>query len=216
MAPSPALPAASTPLYSPPTTTTMGGGYLSTAPHGRSANGSMAPTPAHHGAETPSSSLACPPSLAQLAPSHPQWSMGGSQEGLMAPLPTQSGATKPLTSLAMPSVPACSTMTTQSLSSPSPPLLKGGGASLAEHRATTVLQCWKRRIWLHCWFAQQTKLKQKRVCIQTLCHGASTYASLVGITRRQPPTPTNKLSNPKVLHHSFRTHGQPLPPWKRA
>jgi hypothetical protein len=28
--------------------------------------------------------------------------------------------------------------------------------------------------------------------------------------------PTNKPSNPKVLHHPFRTRGQPLPPRKRA
>ncbi len=78
MAPLPALPAASMPSYSPSTITTMGGGYLSMAPPGCSTKGSMAPTPAHHGAEMPSSSSARPPSLAQPAPSHPQRSMGGS------------------------------------------------------------------------------------------------------------------------------------------
>jgi hypothetical protein len=50
MAPLPALLSASTPSYSPPTTTRMGGGYLLTAPPGCSKKRPMAPTPAHHGA----------------------------------------------------------------------------------------------------------------------------------------------------------------------
>jgi hypothetical protein len=31
---------------------------------------------------------------------------------------------------------------------------------------------------------------------------------------RPPPTPTNKSSDPKILNHPFRSHGQPLPPRK--
>ena len=98
--------------------------------------------------------------------------------------------------------------------SPSPPIILGEGASLAEHRAATVLQCWKRRIWLRCWFDQQALLKQKRLRLQALCRGASTYASSVRGNRRPPPTPTEKSSDPKVLNHPFRSHGQLLPPRK--
>ena len=84
-----------------------------------------------------------------------------------------------------------------------------GGASLAEHRAATVLQCWKRRIWL-------CLLKQKRLRLQSLCRGASTYASSVWGNRHSPPTPAEKTSDPKDLRHPFRTHGQPLPLRKRG
>ena len=90
----------------------------------------------------------------------------------------------------------------------------GEGASLAQHRAATVLQCWKRRIWLRRWFNQQALLKQKRLRLQALCRGASTYASSVRGNRRPPPAPTDKSSDPKVLNHPFRTRGQPLPPRK--
>jgi len=57
-------------------------------------------------------------------------------------------------------------------------------------------------------------LKQKHLCLQTLCRGASTYASSVRGNLRPPPTPTKKSSDPKVLNHPFRTRGQPLPPRK--
>ena len=130
--------------------------------------------------------------------------MGGSSEGSMAPLSAYSRTAKPLPSSASPSVPA--------RFSPSPPIIMEEGASLAQHCAATVLQCWKRRIWLCCWFNQQATLKQKRLCLQALCCGASSYASSVWGNRRLPPPPTKKSSNPKVLHHPFHTHGQPLPP----
>ncbi len=90
------------------------------------------------------------------------------------------------------------------------------GASLAQHQAATVLQCWKWHIWLCCWFNQQAQLKQKCLCLQTLHCGASTYARLVGVNLCPPLTPTNKTSNPKALHHPVRTHGQSLPLWKRV
>jgi hypothetical protein len=95
-------------------------------------------------------------------------------------------------------------------------ILTGEGASLAEHRAATVLQCWERCIWLRRWFDQQALLKQKRIRLQTLCRGTSTYARLVQRNHPSPPTLTKKTSDPKVLHHPFRTRGQRLPPGKRA
>jgi len=103
---------------------------------------------------------------------------------------------------------------TQPSSSPSPATLTRGGASLAEHRAATVLQCWKQRIWLCRWFNQQALLKQKRLRLQALCRGASTNTSSVRGNRRPPPTPAEKTFDPKVLNHPFRTRGQPLPPRK--
>ena len=57
-------------------------------------------------------------------------------------------------------------------------------------------------------------MKQKRLRLQALCRGASTYASSVRGNRRPPPTPTEKSSDPKVLNHPFRSRGQPLPPRK--
>ncbi len=42
--------------------------------------------------------------------------------------------------------------------------------------AATTIQCWKRRIWLSCWFAQQAQLRQKRLHLKLLCRGASAYA----------------------------------------
>jgi hypothetical protein len=141
-----------------------------------------------------------------VSPSHPNHRMGGRSAGSMAPLPDTTGAAMPLPSLARRSPPA--------QFSPSPPIILGEGASLAEHRAATVLQCWKRRIWLRRWFDQQARLKQKRLHLQALCRGASTYASSVRGNRCPPPTPTEKSSDPKFLNHPFRSRGQPLPPRK--
>ena len=103
----------------------------------------------------------------------------------MAPTPAiPPQVTSPSSSKARLPTPARSTKTAsplqkQSSSSPSPATIKRGGASLAEHQAATVLQCWKRRIWLRRWFDQQALLKQKRLRLQALCRGASAYASLV-------------------------------------
>ena len=81
-------------------------------------------------------------------------------------------------------------------------------------RAATTIQCWKRRIWLSRWFAQQAQLRQKRHRLRLLCRGASAYARSVRGDRQPPPTPTEKSSDPKVLNHPFRSRGQPLPPRK--
>jgi hypothetical protein len=146
----------------------------------------------------------------------------GGEPGSNGHSPTTQQVSRPSPSKAHSSTPACLTMTVfqhhlmQSLPSPSPPILKGGGASLAQHQAATVLQCWKRRIWLCCWISQQAKLKQKHLCLKTLCRGASDYARLVRVNCRPPLTPTNKTSNPKALRHPFHTHVQTLPPWKRV
>ena len=81
-------------------------------------------------------------------------------------------------------------------------------------RAATTIQCWKRRIWLSRWFAQQAQLRQKRHRLRLLCRGASAYARSVRGDRQPPPTPTEKSSDPKVFNHPFRSRGQPLPPRK--
>ncbi len=82
--------------------------------------------------------------------------------------------------------------------------------------AATTIQCWKRRIWLDRWFAQQALQRQKRLRLQLLCRGASAYAMSVRGDHRPPPTPTNKTSDPKVLRHPFRDRGLPLPQRRRA
>ena len=156
-----------------------------------------------------------------VSPSHPHLHKGGST-GPMAPTPIiPPQVSSPSSSKACLPMPARSTKTAspqhvQSSSSPSPVIPRRGGASLAEHRAATVLQCWKRRIWLRRWFDQQALLKQKRLRLQALCRGASSYASSVRGNRRPPPAPTDKSSDPKISNHPFRTRGQPLPPRKRG
>jgi hypothetical protein len=82
--------------------------------------------------------------------------------------------------------------------------------------AATTIQCWKRRIWLDCWFTQQALQHQKRLRLQLLCPGASAYAVSVWGDCQPPPTPTNKTSDPKILHHPFRDRGLPLPRRRRA
>jgi hypothetical protein len=77
--------------------------------------------------------------------------------------------------------------------------------------AATTIQCWKRCIWLDCWFAQQALQCQKRLRLQLLCRGALAYATSVRGDRRPPPTLTDKTSDPKVLRHPFRDCGQLLP-----
>ncbi len=77
--------------------------------------------------------------------------------------------------------------------------------------AATKIQCWKRRIWLYRWFAQQALQCQKCLRLQLLCCSASEYAMLVQGDRPPPPTSTNKTSDPKVLRHPFRDCGLPLP-----
>ena len=134
----------------------------------------------------------------------------------MAPSPATHRVSSPSSSMAQTIMPARFTKTApqqrlQSSSYPSPPLPTRGGTSLAEHQAATVLQCWTRHIWLSRWFNQQALLKQKRLRLQTLFRGASTYASLVQGNRRPPPAPTKKSSDPKILNHPFRTRGRPLP-----
>ncbi len=60
----------------------------------------------------------------------------------------------------------------------------------------TTIQCWKWRIWLDRWFAQQAK---KHLCLCLLCHGALAYTMLIGGSRHSPPTPTDTPSTPKSL-----------------
>jgi hypothetical protein len=82
--------------------------------------------------------------------------------------------------------------------------------------ATTTLQCWKWHIWLDRWFAQQDIQCQKCLHLQSLCCGALAYAMSVRGDRRPPPTPANKPSDPKVLHHPFWDRGLPLPQRRQA
>ena len=193
--------------------------------HRGGSTGLMAPSPAiTPQVLSPSLSMVRPSTPARLTKTAPQQRLQTSSPtsrphhhrggtGPMAPTPAITPqVSSPSPSKARPPTPARSTQTAspqqkQSSSSPSPATLKRGGASLAEHRAATVLQCWKRRIWLRRWFNQQALLKQKRLRLQALCRGASTYASSVRGNRRPPPSPTDKSSDPKVLNHPFRNRG---------
>ena len=196
MAPSPMSFGASTPSYSPHSSVSfrsMGGEYTPTAWH------TLPSDEVTQSRRLTSSAV----STRQLdPPSQPLHCMGGSM-GLMAPSPRNHQVKRPSTGMARPPPPARLTKTTSpqrtlSSSSPSHPSLNRGGASLAKHRAATILQCWKRRIWLCCWFDQQATLKQKRLRLQALCRGTSAYASSVWGCRRPPPTLTEKTSDPKV------------------
>ena len=108
----------------------------------------------------------CPYLEMSVSPSHPHHHTGGSL-GPMAPSSANNRrVSRPSPSMAQIPMPTPARLTRtapqqcpQSLSPPSPPLPTRGGASLAEHRAATVLQCWKRRIWLRYWFDQQALLK---------------------------------------------------------
>jgi hypothetical protein len=135
---------------------------------GGSSTGLMVPPPATTEAATPSPSLARPSTPAWSYPSYTHQTMGGIPEGSMAPSSATTEAATPSPSLACSSLPAWST--------PSPPTTTGGGATAAEHRATMTLQCWKRRIWLSRWFAQQAEQRQRCLRLCSLCHGASAYA----------------------------------------
>ena len=201
MAPSPMSFGASTPSYSPHSSVSfrsMGGEYTPTA---------WTTPPSDEATRHSRLTSSAVPTRQLVPPSQPHHCREGSR-GPMAPSPATTEAAKPSPSLAHPFLPT--------RSSPSSAIPRRGGASLAEDRAATVLQCWKRRIWLCCWFDQQDLLKQKRLRLQALCRGALTYASSVRGNRRPPPAPTDKSSDPKVLHHPFRTRGQPLPPRKRG
>jgi hypothetical protein len=177
---------------------------------GRNSAGSMAPLPATTEAAMPLPSLARPSMPARSYPSHPHQTMGGIPKGSMAPSPATTEAAMPMPSLspACPSLPAWST--------PSPPITTGGGATAAEHRAATTLQCWKWRIWLSRWFVQQAEQRQRHLHLRSLCHGALAYAVLVWGNCQPPPTPTNKTSDPKVCRHPFWDRSLPLPRRRRA
>ncbi len=69
--------------------------------------------------------------------------------------------------------------------------------------AATTLQCWKRPIWLSCWFAQQAEQHQRCLRLRSLCRGALAYAVLVWGNCRPSPTPTDKTPDPKVFSHPF-------------
>jgi hypothetical protein len=149
MATSPMLFGASMPSYSPHSSMSfrsMGGEYTPMA----------WPTP-------PSDEVTQSSCLTSLAQSTRQLALG-----LMAPSPLHHQVKSLSTGVARPPPPARLTKTTSpqrmlSSSSPSQLSLNRGGASLAEHCAATVLQCWKRHLWLHRWFNQQAKLKEKRL-----------------------------------------------------
>jgi hypothetical protein len=157
-------------------------------------------------------------------PPHPHLHKGGGGTGPMAPPPAVTPqVSRPSSSMAQTPTPARSTKTApqQRLqsSSPLPPLhhfQHKGEQAWQSHQAATVLQYWKWRIWLRRWSDQQAMSKQKRLRLQTLCRGASTYASSVRGNRRPPPTRPKRPLDPKVLSHPFRTRGQPLPPRKRG
>jgi hypothetical protein len=197
----------------------MGGGSPCTRPHDRS-YGSMAPSPATTEAAKPSPSSAHPFLPTRSSPTHPLPTMGGSAA-------SAAGRAMPRSHQRL----AFTVSTLPGFADKSPWVMKAVNAVAHELQcwyrqhsirrylarqtrrrlAATTLQCWKRRIWLDCWFAQQYLQRQKCLRLQLLCCGASAYAMSVWGDRRAPPTPTDKPSDPKVLHHPFRDRGLPLP-----
>jgi hypothetical protein len=202
----------------------MGGGSPHTRPHDHS-YGSMAPLPATIEAATPSPSSARPFLPTRSSPTHPLPTMGGSP------------ALAACRALERSHQCLASTISKHTGFADANPWVMEEMNAVAhelqcwyqrhsfcwylawqtrQRLAATTIQCWKQRIWLDRWFAQQALQHQKRLCLQLLCCGASAYAVLVWGDRQPPPTPTDKTSDPKVLHHPFRDRGLPLPQRRRA
>ncbi len=187
--------------------------------------GLMAPSPATTEAATPLPSSACLFLPTRSSPTHPLPTMGGS---------AASAAGRALLCSLQRFVFAMST--DPGFADKNPWVMEAVNAVACElqcwyqrhsiHRylarqtrqclAATTLQCWKQHIWLNCWFAQQDIQRQKCLRLQLLCRGASVYAMSVRGDCRPPPTPTNKPSDPKVLHHPFQDRGLPLPQRRQA
>jgi hypothetical protein len=181
--------------------------------------GSMAPLPATTEVATPSPSLACPFLPTWSSPTHPLAIMGGSA-ALAACRALECIHQRLAFDMSKhPGFADANQWVMETINAVTRELqcwyqrhsIRGYLARQTRQRlAATTLQCWKRRIWLSCWFAQQAEQCQRCLRLRSLCRGASAYTVLVRGDRQPPPTPTDKTSNPKVLPHSFWDRGLPL------
>ncbi len=202
----------------------MGGGSPHTRPHNR-LYGSMAPSPATTEAAMPLPSLAHPFLPSRSSPTHPLPTMGGSAALAACHALECSHQRLASTMSKHPGFADANPWVMEEINAVARELLcwyqrhsiRWYLAWQTRQRLTaTTIQCWKRRIWLNRWFAQQALHHQKRLRLQLLCCGASAYTVSVWGDCRPPPTPTDKTSYPKVLHHPFRDCGLPLPRRRRA
>jgi hypothetical protein len=202
----------------------MGGGSPHTRTHDCS-YGSMAPSPATTEVATPSPSSARPFLPTRSSPTHPLPTMGGSAALAAYRALERSHQRLASTMSKHPGFADATPWVMEEINAVARELkcryrrhsIRWYLARQTRRRlAATTIQCWKRRIWLDHWFAQQALQRQKRLRLQLLCRGASAYAVSVRGDRRPPPTPTDKTSDPKVLRHPFQDHGLPLPQRRRA
>jgi hypothetical protein len=227
MAPSPATTEAAMPLPSLAHPSMPAQSYPSHSHQtmGGIPEGLMAPSTATTEAATPSLSLARPFLLTQSSPTHPLPTMGGSaalaachalecsQQRLaftMSKCPGFADA-NPWVMVNINSV----TLELQCWYQPHS-ICQYLARQTQQHLATTTIQCWKQRICLNCWFAQQALQRQKCLRLQLLCRSASAYAVSVRGDCRPPSTLTDKTFDPKVLRHPFQDCGLRLPQRRQA
>jgi hypothetical protein len=229
MAPSPATTEGATPLPSlaHPSTTTTARSYPS-HPHqtmGGIPKGLMAPSPATTEGATPSPSSARPFLPTWSSPTHPLPTMGGSAASAACRALKRRHHCLAFTVSKCPGFADANPWVMANINTVALELqywyrrhsiCRYLARQTRRRLATTTIQCWKRRIWLDRWFAQQALQRQKCLRLQLLCCGASAYAVSVRGDCRPPPTPTDKTSDPKVLRHPFRDCGLPLPQRRRA
>jgi hypothetical protein len=201
-----------------------GGGSPHTRLHDR-LYGLMAPSPATTEVATPSPSLAHPFLPTWSSPTHPLPTMGGSAALAACRALERSRQRLASTMSKHPGFADANPWVMEEINAVARELqcwyqrhsIRWYLAWQTQRRlAATTIQCWKRRIWLDCWFAQQALQRQKRLCLKLLCRGASAYAVSVWGDCQPPPTPTDKTSDPKVLRHPFRDRGLPLPQRRQA
>jgi hypothetical protein len=155
-------------------------------PHG--CQGTIAPLPVTTGAARPSPSLACPFLPTQSSPSHLP-TMGGSA-ALVACCAHAHGQGRQSLAYYMYSMQHAEAhpWVVDALNAVTLKLQNWYQRHsiccyLAQHTwhplTATTIQCWKRRIWLDCWFSQQALHCQKHLRLKLFCCGALAYAVLV-------------------------------------
>jgi hypothetical protein len=227
MAPSPANTEATLPLPSLAHPSPPARSYPS-HPHrtmGGIPEGSMAPSPATTEVATPSLSSARPFLPTWSSPTHPLTTMGGSAASAASHALERSQQRLAFTMSKCPGFADANPWVMENINAVAHELQCWNqrhsihwhlAGQTRQRLAATTIQCWKRRIWLDCWFAQQALQCQKCLRLQLLCRGALAYAVSVWGDCRPTPTPTDKTSDTKVLRHLFWDCDLPLPQRRRA
>jgi hypothetical protein len=184
MAPSPANTEATPPLPSLAHHSMPARSYLS-HPHrtmGGIPKGSMAPLPATTEAATPLPSLARPFLPTRSSPTHPLPKMGGSAALAASHALERSQQRMAFTMSKCPGFADANPWVMEDINAVARELqcwyrrhsICWYLARQTRRRlAATTIQCWKWRIWLDCWFAQQALQHQKRLRLQLLRRSAS-------------------------------------------